>query len=624
MTDRAHLRSPDPEILDQLRDIPGPKFEQYADLQGWSQEYQENVIWWIRHGWRYRERPVDVQTFLFGPIHMRAVDEMGKPVIWPVIAKAVEDICTGKYVECVLTGAIGSGKSTVALYVQAYMVYQLLCQKNPHSVYGLDPSSEIMMIFQSLKKELAVGVDYDRFRAMLTRAPIFADPFFAFDREIKSEMRFPNRIIVKPVAGLESGALGQNIVGGMLEEISSMAVVAKSRRARGKEVYDQAVTLYNSIARRRESRFMDMGEVPGMLCLVGSRMYQDDLLHEKLAEARDRPEKIYVYDKRVWEVKPWSYGTERFKVFVGDDVRKPRLLKEGEVPRPEEDHLVVEVPIELRYGFERDLEGSLRDVAGVSTSSIHPYIMDREKLARAFGRVKSCVNRQDTDFDRMRLKVYPRRWEGTEDLPRFAHLDLSLLHDSAGLAIGHCPGFRRIKRSDMVEEIWPVVQFDLILEIVPPGGGEINFERIRRLLYLLRERGMPIKWITADSYQSSDMLQILAAKGFIVGEESTDKTPAPYGMLKSGIYDGRVLAPEHIKAHKELRQLERGDRGKIDHPPVGGSKDCADSMACVVFGLSLQTEIWSQFGIELSHVPDSLEDAADEASTKREVEGKVR
>ena len=37
-----------------------------------------------------------------------------------------------------------------------------------------------------------------------------------------------------------------------------------------------------------------------------------------------------------------------------------------------------------------------------------------------------------------------------------------------------------------------------------------------------------------------------------------------------------------------------------------------------------QTEIWSQFGIELSHVPDSLEDAADEASTKREVEGKVR
>ena len=47
--------------------------------------------------------------------------------------------------------------------------------------------------------------------------------------------------------------------------------------------------------------------------------------------------------------------------------------------------------------------------------------------------------------------------------------------------------------------------------------GEIHLDKIRRLLYLLRERRMPIPWVTADQYQSFDMLQTLLSKGFIVG-----------------------------------------------------------------------------------------------------------
>ncbi len=45
-------------------------------------------------------------------------------------------------------------------------------------------------------------------------------------------------------------------------------------------------------------------------------------------------------------------------------------------------------------------------------------------------------------------------------------------------------------------------------------------------------------------------------------------------------------------------------------------------MACVVFGLSLQTEIWNQFGIDLSSVPLALLDAADR-KTKHEVDGRM-
>ncbi len=75
------------------------------------------------------------------------------------------------------------------------------------------------------------------------------------------------------------------------------------------------------------------------------------------------------------------------------------------------------------------------------------------------------------------------------DFPRYCHLDLALSGDSAGLAIGHCRGFKRLRRSEMVDELMPIICLDVLLEIRPPPGGEINFEKIRKLLYMLLERG---------------------------------------------------------------------------------------------------------------------------------------
>ena len=117
-------------------------------------------------------------------------------------------------------------------------------------------------------------------------------------------------------------------------------------------------------------------------------------------------------------------------------------------------------------------------------------------------------------------------------------------------------------------------------------------------------------------------MQRLYAKGFIVGQESPDKNPGIYEVLKAAIYDRRVEAPDHPKAVSELARLERDPKtGKLDHP-LDGSKDVADAMACVVFGLSLQIEIWQQFEVDLSSVPLTLLDAADH-KTKHEVDGRM-
>ena len=80
--------------------------------------------------------------------------------------------------------------------------------------------------------------------------------------------------------------------------------------------------------------------------------------------------------------------------------------------------------------------------------------------------------------------------------PRFCHIDLALSKDSAGVSIGHVPGFRHMNRGDYVETL-PIIQFDMILEVRPPRGGEIEFENIRKLIYTLRDSmKVPIKWIS--------------------------------------------------------------------------------------------------------------------------------
>lgn len=532
--------------------------------------------------------PLDFRTFV------DSVELMNKNgVLWPEVLREGAEINSGKYVEVVLTGGIGVAKSTLALYTQAYQTYILSRMANPHEVFDLDPSSEIMIVFQSINKNVAKDVDYTRFRDMISGSPYFMLKF-PFDKDRESDMRFPKRIIVKPVSGSDTGAIGQNVIGGILDEINFMQVVEDSKQSATGGLYDQATQNYNSIASRRESRFLVMGSLPGMLCLVSSRNYPGQFTDKKEAEAKVNP-RIYVYDKRIWDLRPERFCGEWFNVFIGDATRKPRILLPGETVPKHEAHLVVEIPVEFKQAFDNDLLVALREKAGVSTQAMHPFIADTDAITRAFGRCKSVLSREDCDFSGTILQVYPRRFEDLH-IPRFVHLDPSKSRDSFGVAVGYVPKFVEVDRGDTVETL-PVFKYDLLLEIRPPRGGEIQVSNIRRLLYRLRSAGMLLKWLSSDTFQSMDNLQILQREGFIVGHASLDEDTEGYDILKQAIYDDRVIAPTHPKAQHELATLEISPKdGKIDHPPKG-SKDVSDAMAGVAKGLLKRREVWSMHGV---------------------------
>lgn len=544
----------------------------------------------------YHSIPVTPRQFFTDPYYMG--DDLAGS-LFPEVLKALEECCSGNYVEAVLTGGIGVSKTTIALLGTMYQVYVLSCMHSPQKAFGLMASDEIVFIFQSLAAHLAHDIDFERFKQRIELSPYFRTKF-PHDKDLKAVLKFPNRIIVKAVSGSDKAAISQNVFGGLIDEVNFMAILKSSSKSIDGGEYDQAQALYDSIRRRRESRFLSLGELPGLLFLVSSKRYPGQFTDRKADEARREIQKqgftrIYIYDKKIWDVKPQNYGKERFKVFKGDMTRQPRLVEEGD-DFSAEPHLVLEVPAEYRISFELDIMGALRDIGGESTLALHPFIIDTTKVAAAFGRVPSILSREQVDFVATQLEIYPNLFRNREE-PRFVHLDLGYRGDSAGVACGYVPGFKKYQRDQSYWEVLPELDFDFILEVSPPRGGEIIFHKIRQLIMKLRELGLNIRWITLDSFQSRDTIQIMRTAGFAAGLQSVDLSPMPYTLLKSGLMDERILAPGHTRAQGELAQLEQDEKtGKIDHPP-NGSKDCSDAMAGVAHGLLTRREIWARHNV---------------------------
>ncbi|MZH14014.1 MAG: hypothetical protein F3742_04500 [Nitrospinae bacterium] len=339
-----------------------------------------------------------METFLEDPLYLG----WNKNNIYPQLKAALIELNSGKYYEAILTGGIGVAKTTIAIYSTLYEVYLLSCLENPQEEYGLDPSSEIVIIFQNINKEKAVSADFKRFLSLMAKCPYF-EKYFLPEKETQSELIFPNNIIVRPTSGAESATLGENIYGGFIDEVNFMEVVDKSKKSIDGQGYDQAESLYSSIARRRESRFLRKNRLPGLLCMASSKRCPGDFSERKIEEEKTDPG-VYVYDKKIWEIKPGgTYSSMVFKVDVGSPAREPRIM--GPTEKGLGHGQILEVPEDFRKQFETDLVRALREIGGVSYRSKFSFFQNFETILDCFGSRKSILNFNSTNFQRQRVEI---------------------------------------------------------------------------------------------------------------------------------------------------------------------------------------------------------------------------
>lgn len=545
--------------------------------------------------------PVDMETFCMDPYYLGNTCDN----LYPLLLEDLTTLFSEGYREAILTGAIGFGKTFLASIGICRLLYILSCMRDPHRSFGIAANSNISIICLSVNEVLATKVAYENIATKIEASPYFQENF-PFEKT-KKELRFPRKVWVAARASNDGSVLGLNVIGGLLDETNFMPKASKGQDPRF-NLQDRAEVLYNAMQRRMKSRFERKGKLPGILFVVSSKQTNDDFTAKRIKESVSDPT-VFVRDYALWDVKPDTYlSGDWFHVVVGNEQAPSRIIPEGEdiedtrAALPE-DCVVVEVPEDFRMDFEKDLEGAIRDLAGVATISVSPYIQRRTKIIDAVrSDMRHPFSVEVYDPSQPGLFYWHKMVRPAGDAeggyrpilspyaPRHVHIDPSLRGDATGFAMGHVSGYQDVVRRDdegqRYPERAPEIVVDVVLRIVPPLGGEIILGDVRKLVYQLARHGYMITCVSIDSWNSADAIQKLNQRGFNAMQLSVDRTMGPYDLLKTALYEDRLFYYEYPPLLQELRELEHDRvKRKVDHPPHG-KKDTADALAGIVWTLT--------------------------------------
>lgn len=547
-----------------------------------------NNLWYAD----YEEIPVDIYTFITDRRYLGEsfLDSDGKLLIYSFWVEVLKQIFapTSQIFEVGLSGAIGLGKSTIATVGMAYVLYKLLCLKDPAAYYRLTKGSKVAIAIFNISLDQGFGVGFSKLQAMLKQSEWFLE--HGTLTGLKSTTYHPGKDIEILVGSKMEHFLGRDIFAGFLDEMEF------APGSNPKMELSKIMKLYTTIKRRMESRYMKLGKLPGILFLVSSKKSEADFLEQYLKRNKDKPY-LYVVDEPIWVVKAdqGRYSGETFNVAIGNTYLKSKILSDTEDPAPYRSNgqEVIAVPVEHREAFELDINSALMDIAGKALSSSLKYIYyDKLKNCyRSYLRNPFTMNEIVLGFDdETEIKdflVHKYLSKMDRGKPHFIHWDASKSGDATGLAMSTVAGTAEVKklRSGQVYQEEDIIhKLVFALRIKPAPGSEIPFYKIRNFIYYLKfELGYNIISVTCDSYQSVDTLQQLKLRGFLTATLSMDRSRVPYDTIKNAINEGRLIMPLIPELEKEFLELEDDKvANKIDHPQ-DGSKDISDAVTGSVY-----------------------------------------
>lgn len=562
----------------------------------------------------YHTKPVSIQEFIADPYYIG--DSM--TTIYPELKKDLVELFQAPYREAVLTGGIGVGKTFVASAAFCRIIYELSCLKDPQRTFGLSPGTEMVLMLISKNLVLAREVMKTAVDDKIKLSPYFMNHFtpkFSTDYTM-----FPNNIRMTVGSYGAERALGANVFSAFLDETNfpPKRSAQQIQQTMGKQLtaahFDIVEKVYRSMVRRIKSRFQVAGgDFPGMVLLASSAATVESFTERKLREAMNDPT-VFVRDHAPWTAKPKDqFCGQLFYVLCSKSSLRSRILDDEDAKAITDEYLkehdawIIDIPVEYRDDFEANLEDSLRDIAGVSTQAISAFFQRVDAL-------DACITKRPHPFssktwiagapgtfnwDQMCHRVERSlpggfkedAWKPKEspNSPRWIHLDASVSGDSSGFVMGYIDRWVEVVRRDgegrAYTDTAPYYIVELLLQIRPPSGEQIYMPDLRRLVYELMAHGYPIAGFSTDTYQAVEMHQQVRRRGLHTEIISMDRGTEAYDELKTAIYEKRIEYYEYEPLLHELRSLEYDRvKGKIDHPRHS-SKDVADALAGMVWGL---------------------------------------
>lgn len=580
----------------------------------------------------YERKPVSIDQFLDDDYYLGKVGVS----VYPKWRGELRHIFSpsSPIVELLIRGAIGTGKTSIAVVCLLYKIYSLLCLKNPQKFYGLIANSPIVFGLFSVYKYLSQSAGFEYLKEWTRVSKFFLEYQDKGEADYlkKGSIDYPKNISIA-LGSRASHALSQSLYGCLLDEADFIR--DKSRT----EDRTQVEELYAQLRNRMDSRFIQKGgSNPGLLILI-SQVTSRESFMERHTSKRVSDPTVRLISYALWQMKSDQFDlTSTFKVVVGDQkVRSYIPETDDEIP---EGLQVLDVPDELRQRFEHDTEGAIRDLAGVPTYGTDLFITRRDKLYECYEKATprlhpftaeevflsieasdvTCIEDyfQHAKCMRQHDKVSgswtPRFYPG---VPRAVHIDLAKNKDSCGLSMGCIGDIIEVARFDREGRPYRSRDYtmflDFCLRVSAVKGSEIDFSKIRRFIFYLNDLGFPIKWISADSWNSIDTLQQFKKAGFDAITLSVDRKPDEYHYLRSTMYELRFDMYDYGPLTYELIHLvDKSGLRPVVKPPIdhtlGNKKDVSDAACGVISRLLRVKEILhpSPSDTEISRKAESL------------------
>jgi hypothetical protein len=525
----------------------------------------------------FEENPVDVKTFV------ESSNYLGQPPLSEIqynIVEAMSQIYYKKDLEnlmgtndgsayydkytkneIILQLGKGSGKDFTSTVGCAYLVYKLLCLKDPAKYFSKPSGDAIDLINVAINAQQAKNVFFKGFKTKIESSPWFAGKFYAKADSIE----FNKSITVYSGHSERESHEGLNLILAVLDEISGFASEVGTANEQGKT----AENIYKAFRGSVDSRFPDLGKVallsfPRYVGDFISKRYEDVIAEKEVLEKKH----TFIINPALPEDNP----DNTFEINWDEDHIKsykfPGVLA---IKRPTWEVNPTRKIEDFKLSFFTDPGDALMRFACKPTYSSDAFFKQRDKLEKCMSLRNPIDNnkRFDSSFKPDPEKIY------------YIHADLAQKHDKCAVAIAHVDKWVNVQVLKDYEQISPVVIVDAVAWWEPKVEGPVNLSDVKNWIINLRRQGFNIGMVTFDRWQSFDIQQELKSVGIRTDTVSVAKKHyEDFAML---IYEERVAMPLIPLLLEEMGELKIINDKKVDHPRKK-SKDLADAVCGAVFG----------------------------------------
>lgn len=474
--------------------------------------------------------------------------------------------------EVILQLGKGSGKDYTSTIVCAYIVYLLLCLRDPAKYYGKPSGDTIDILNIAVNADQARNVFFANFKKRIQDCPWFEGKYEATQNGII----FDKSVRVFSGHSEREAFEGLNLFVAVLDEISAFALESSS----GNQQAKTADAVYKMYRASVDSRFPDFGKV----LLLSFPRFKDDYIQQRYNAAV--AEKEIVVRRATLKLDPdLPEGTEgnEFEVeWEEDHIIKyayPHLFALRRPTWEVNPTVRIDSPAMVRAARE-DLGDFLGRFACMPTNLSDGFFKNKDAIESTF------VTQNGVDED----GIFLERFKPKEGVKYYLHVDLAQKHDHCVVAMAHVEKWVDVRIGSDYSEVHPVVVIDAIRWWTPTSTKTVDFADVRDYIVSLRRRGFDLKLVTFDRWNSHDTMNILENEhGIKTDTLSVDKKH--YDDYLSIMYDNRLVGPKVdllIQELGELRAIARGQKVVIDHPRKG-TKDFSDATCGAIYNAVAHT-----------------------------------